>query len=210
MLINSLPRLKEIALNAFSHTLNLAANLGFEENQIKSAKFLYEFSAGIHREWFSDYHFNIQNVDDYGKKSSGEWLFDMCITRQEEMKINKYSNTGNKLNVEILLALECEFHTGSPNISIDFGKLLCSNAKQCVYIQGISQKTDNGRIDFIKERKSVIEKILANFSQDFYILFVPSPEKKHNQQSFWFTGLPLIDYIEVYHFNPATKTLQDN
>ena len=137
--------------------------------------------------YFKDAKTNYQAVDSiFNKsKSSGEWLFDICVTTQAEIIDERKEGRKSKINTNILLACESEFETNINAFTTDFGKLICSNANQKLFIQGLNQKTKDGREDFIISRQEIVKTQLQHLiSDDFVLAFIPTPGKIGNQ-SYW-------------------------
>ena len=100
-----------------------------------------------------------QSISSIGEKqkTSGEWLFDICVTTQLKVSDNRKGCGTGMMNTNVLFACESEFETSLSAFVTDFGKLICSNANQYVFIQGLNQKTESGRNDFMESRKEIIK-----------------------------------------------------
>jgi len=121
------------------------------------------------------------------KKIGGEWLFDICVTSQLPIEDSRYIDGKAIIDTNILFACESEFGTGLKEFATDFGKLICSNANQYLYIQGLNQSTEAGRNEFINARKDLIRLQLRNLIKDDFVLaFIPTPGKR-GESSFWDT-----------------------
>ena len=93
-------------------------------------------------------HFQAIDSVDAENKVSGEWLFDICVTAQFQINDIRPGTLPTPINTNILFACESEFETSLSAFTTDFGKLICSNANQYLYIQGLKQTTETGRKDF--------------------------------------------------------------
>ncbi len=190
---------------SFSYTYKLQIS----ENYTKSAKLLYEFSKNIKDEFFIEgAKLKVQKVEDNGKKRPGEWLYDACIIEEKNIK----DETGYKremecnIPVKVLLAIESEFNTSLKSFADDFGKLICSNSEQILYIAGLNQKND--REKFIDRRINMINKYLLNYLNNLIIIFFPSPEKNKYPTSIWdeYTLDELYSWIRIYSYNKDKNT----
>lgn len=195
-------KIKDLIKTSFKEVYDLRENF---DNTKRSSRFVTVLSEKIHQYWFKDKKLNVQKIYSNGKKESGEWLYDMCITEQKEIKDIKYPGSKALINTKILFAMECEFSTSIKEFCQDFGKLLCSAADQLLFIQGLNQTTDEGRTDFIERRKRTIEKYFCNFGKDFYLAFVSSPEKIRNNNSYWDFLKSTEEWIKVFYFNKDGK-----
>lgn len=156
-----------------------------ESNPFRSSYFVSLVGKKI-EESFRSAKSNFQSIEsiENTNKKGGEWLYDICFTRQIEVKDEKYKGTA-KINTNILLACESEFETSLSAFTTDFGKLICSNANQITFIQGLNQSTKTGRIDFIESRKNIIKNQLHDMIRDDFVLaFIPTPGK-YGEMSFW-------------------------
>lgn len=147
-------------------------------------------------------HYQAVQSIEASEKKSGEWLFDICVTRYKTI-----SKTIKKdINTHLLFACESEFNTGLHAFATDFGKLICSNAKQYLFIQGLNQKTATGRFNFIEARKKIIQEQLGDLIDvDFVLAFVPSPVKV-DQTSFWDTaGAELLSWLSIWVYKACAN-----
>lgn len=177
-------------------------------NPMRSAYFVSNVATNIHKTFFSKSKLNVQSLEDIdSNKQSGEWLFDFCIT--EQCPINDIRYGGNaEINTKVLFAGESEFHTSIEGFGKDFGKLICSDANQYCYIQGLNQKTEEGRRDFIQSRKEIITKQINHFIQDDFVLaFVPTPGKGA-ELSFWDEHEnDVLGWTEIYIYDKSANDL---
>ena len=130
------------------------------------------------------YMLNVQAVNDEGHKSNGEWLLDFCITQQQKLE---NGSKANYINDKIIWACESEAATGAKDFCDDFGKLLCVNAENYIYMNGLDQvigtqaNASQPRANYINNRIEYIKNIIQN-SQNMinciYIVFWLSPKVK--------------------------------
>jgi hypothetical protein len=196
--------LEEIIIASFKKAYQLKDTENFKnDNQRRSSKFVYEVSRHIYDKWFSkcDYTLHLQEVDDSGKKSSGEWLFDMCITSGRTITDDRWRIKSHApINTEIVFNMESEFSTGLKDLAQDLGKLLASKSNVSLYIQGLNQIVKKYREEFIDNRISILkEQLIDDIQNEFYIAFCPSPVKETNQ-SLWDTYdmAELLSWIKVF------------
>lgn len=174
-------------------------------NPLRSSYFVSLIGERIHKTFFTNSKLNIQKVSSVNSKSktSGEWIYDICITSQQEITDSRYKGT-SFVNTNILFACESEFETSIAAFATDFGKLLCSNANQILYIQGLSQSTEQGRLDFIESRKKIVTTQLNNLIKDDFVLaFIPTPGKIRDG-SFWDTHHnTVIAWAEIWIYDKS-------
>jgi hypothetical protein len=191
-----------LLIESFKYTHELKDKIA--ENDCLSSKFIFEFMNRIYKKYFNDDTvLNIQNVDDNGKRSPGEWLYDACIVRRKTIYDEPYK-TNTEINIEILLAFESEFSTCLKDFAKDFGKLLCSKSDNKIYICGLNQITKNGRSSYIERKIRTINKYLKNNIDNMILIFFPSTKgnlwRKHkfDELKFW---------IEIYYKESSDKEL---
>jgi hypothetical protein len=127
------------------------------------------------------------SVNSNNKKEKGEWLFDICVTSTLDIVDNRHKDGISSINTNLLFACESELDTSLSAFTTDFGKLICSNSNQYLYVQGLNQSTEKGRKDFIESRKEMIQTQLFNLIRnDFVLAFIPTPGKV-GSGSFWDT-----------------------
>jgi len=130
-------------------------------------------------------HYQYVGNIEQSRKTSGEWLFDICVTSQIDIVDTRHKDGRSQISSNILFACESEFETSLAAFTTDFGKLICSNANQFLFIQGLNQSTGVGRNDFIESRKEIITSKLRHLIRDDFVLaFIPTPGKI-GDQSFW-------------------------
>ncbi len=173
-----------------------------ESNPYRSAYFVGRIGDQL-KEHFKPAKTNYQSIESINnpKKLAGEWLFDICVTAQIEIEDRRKGCGSSKINTNILFACESEFETSITAFATDFGKLICSNANQFLFIQGLNQKTPEGRKDFIAARKNIIQTQLKHLIEDDFVLaFVPTPGKI-GKQSFWDEYESEVKgWIEIYNY----------
>ena len=138
------------------------------------------------------------------KKMPGEWLFDICVTSQLEIIDERHKDGRSWINTNILFACESEFDTSLSSFATDFGKLICSNANQYLFIQGLNQSTEQGRKDFINSRKSIIRTYLEHLIRDDFVLaFIPTPGIIKGQ-SYWDTNeKEVLSWASIWVYNAS-------
>jgi hypothetical protein len=199
-MIDDRNKLYDILKKSLSYTYELRIS----ENYSKSAKFLYEFSKNIKDEFFVEgTELKVQKVEDNGKKSPGEWLYDACIIEEKIIKdeTGYKKETWCKIPVKVFLSIESEFNTSLKSFADDFGKLVCSNSEQILYIAGLNQKDE--RKKFIDRRINMINKYLLNYLNNLILIFFPSPEKNKYLTSIWdeYSLDELCSWIQIYSYN---------
>ena len=175
------------------------------DNTLRSSYFLSELARSIHSDFFIESKLNVPIVEDESiHKKSGEWLYDFCITSQIEIVDINYQSKA-LVNTEVLFAAESEFSTSISDFAIDFSKLLCSKATQYCYVQGLNQKTEEGRKKFINGRQDIIRNQLNELIiDDFVLAFVPTPGKVDGN-SFWeLEGVK--DWIRIFIYNKSANS----
>lgn len=154
---------------------------------------------------------NYQSIDpnNPNKKLAGEWLFDISVTAQLEIEDIRKGCSNSKINTNILFACESEFETSLHAFTTDFGKLICSNANQFLFIQGLNQKTNAGRRDFIESRMNIIRSQLVHLiSDDFVLAFIPTPGKI-GDSSFWDKYEKEVkSWVEIYIYDVSMNSFQ--
>jgi len=212
-----LNEIETITKNAFRKSWSVRTQGNFlienheHANFFRSAKFVSEIADGFWDKKFSEMYnenqkkkmLHVQDVNDLGIKKEGEWLFDICVT--EAIEIEEWNNSKKAsahIDTSILWAIESESATSIKEFCADFGKLICSGAKNCLYLHGLNQRSEDGRSKFIKRRLSTIKNQLSEYMKKetiYYIGFWPSP-KKVGGSSLWdqYSLEELIDWIEVY------------
>lgn len=175
------------------------------DNPLRSAYFV-SLIGGKLKDHFQDSKVNYQSVDSIWeeKKSGGEWLFDISVTSRKRIVDNRHRDGISEINTNILFACESEFETSLSAFTTDFGKLLCSNANQRLFIQGLNQSTAVGRESFINSRKQIITRQLNHLlGDDLVLAFVPTPGKC-KKQSFWDKYEDqVLDWISIWIYGAS-------
>lgn len=115
------------------------------------------------------------------KRIPGEWLLDIVIAKQTELRDEKKKRSKAKMISEILWAVESESDTGLDQFAKDFGKLLCVNSKNYLYLNGMNQSSagmkdyKERRLETIKNTDFISER-LKEINGRFFIGFWPVPE----------------------------------
>lgn len=182
-----------------------------DDNSFRSSYFLHLIGIELEKNHFKGAKFNYQRVPSIEKKerTSGEWLFDLCITTEKEIIDNRYKDGKAMINTNTLFACESEFSTGLKDFTTDFGKLLCSNANQYLFVQGLNQSTQQGRIDFIDTRKKIITSQLEHLIlDDFVLAFIPTPYKMGNS-SFWDQHEDAIHWASIWIYSASQNKFEE-
>ncbi|MFK7950263.1 MAG: hypothetical protein AB8G11_21925 [Saprospiraceae bacterium] len=193
-----------IVLSSFEKALKDDNDKLKNNNSLRSSYFVSLIGDELKKDFKGkDLKVNYQKVNKLTKeKESGEWLFDICVTTQ--LKLNHRESS--KINTSILLACESEFSTDLSDFTKDFGKLICSNAKQLLFIQGLNQESSKGRENFIQKRQNLIISELSDYiKNDFVLAFIPTPGKVGNLRSFWNLGESILSYTSIWIYNAAIK-----
>lgn len=204
--------IQEKVTNAFKKSYLLKDTGAFSgNNPLRSAKFLFELSDGILKTFHPNCKLHVINVSDTGKKSSGEWLYDMTISKQANIVDKRWGGKSRSdLNTKILFNLECEFGTSLKEFTEDVGKLITSKSPTSLFIQGLNQITIEGREDFIKNRLEIIKEQMGKYIENHFLIgFCPSPVKK-STASVWdlFSFSDLVNWIQVFGWDNTTQSLQ--
>ena len=148
-----------------------------DDPKTASARFVHEVAKRIHETHFVGYSLHTIGVEDSGKRTSGEWLVDACITK--DVCLSNPHHSGTTLFTDsIVFAMESESHTGTPDFNTDFAKLLHLNATVKLYLNGINQ-SEEFMEKYMKLRRKYVEAILRTTPHDaqFFFGFWPSPAK---------------------------------
>ncbi len=177
-------------------------------NPARSSKFVFEVAKGLADEIKVPMErVDVQRVDDIGKKSSGEWLLDVCIHEKAPVRDR---GAGKKkaiamLRSKLLWAIESESHTGMKAFATDFAKLLHVRAENHLYLNGVAQVKPADIETYIRRRlETVVQDIIeAGISGigGFFLGFWPSPKKLGNpRRSQWdtFRDEELLRRVRVY------------
>jgi hypothetical protein len=171
-------QLKSILQGTFDKAVTITKQKAFRQlNSLKSSKFVSEFADSIYEEFFNhpSNNLNVIKVDNKGEKYAGEWLLDITITK------DVYG-----FKEEILVAVESESDTSKKAFDEDFAKLLHTKSQNYIYLNGLDQKTELGRDDYINDRISYAQRHLKNKDiKNFYLGFWASPRKIGDVKSIW-------------------------
>ncbi|MCY6369483.1 hypothetical protein [Clostridium ganghwense] len=160
-------------------------------NTYRSAKFVSALGERLKDFYVKNdlyYHLNVQKVDDEsGRKTSGEWLLDVSLTKQKCIEDPAKKQSKAKINTEIIWAVESEYHTGLDKFAEDFGKLMCIKSQNYLYLNGVNQEEKNLQT-YILRRLETVSDLLRDredfYGKNFYYGFWVSPEIK-NGKSIW-------------------------
>lgn len=209
-------KLADIVLSSFEEAYKTRNDNKLKDNNPLRSSYFVSLIGNELEKHYQNAKVHYQKVDKITKeKKSGEWLFDICVTTQKKLNERESST----INTSILFACESEFSTLTSDFAKDFGKLICSNAKQILYINGLSQDTPEKRKAFIEKRKKLIkEELSAYIRNDFVLAFIPTP-KKIKTKSFWDApdNQNVLSYVNIWIYNAVKKefiehlsTLYDN
>ncbi len=158
------------------------------DNKLKSSIFVYMLSEEFRNLYGRKYKINVVGYDEKSRKRTpGEWMLDIAITdvtiiEDSDKKISKGS-----ISYKMIWAIESELNSGIKAFADDFGKLLCVKSENYLFLNGLNQKTEKGRLKYIKRRTATIlemKKDLNIVLNNYYLAFFPSPAK-NNGESLW-------------------------
>lgn len=196
----------KIVLNSFEETFNLKDEGTLADNNPHRSAYFVNLIGKKLQEHFKGAKAHFQRLDlvDAKNKVGGEWLFDVCVTSQISIKDERPGGSTSAINTNLLFACESEFGTSLSDFTTDFGKLICSNANQYLYIQGLNQFTEKGREDFINSRKEIIQTQLFHLIKDDFVLaFIPTPGKI-GKGSFWDTyEEEVLDWASIWIYSAS-------
>ena len=171
-------KLKSVLDKSFNNAILLSKTFPLaSDNQFKSSLFVSEFGKGIFQTFYDNDDFNLKTikVNNNGKKISGEWLLDICVT-----------NENNGFIENISLAAESESNVSLKAFQDDFAKVFHIKADNYIYLNGLNQLTTKGLKNYIIKRVAYTEKLLNNSTiEKFYLGFWTSPQKKGGYNSLW-------------------------
>jgi hypothetical protein len=183
-------------------------------NKKRSSKFITEVGTRLQKYYEQlglHYHLNYQKyINKDSRKKPGEWLYDVSITEQESIYDLEKTNAEIKINTKLIWAIESESNVGLDCFAKDFGKLLCANSQNYLYLNGLNQSNKEYQSYYVLRRLSIVSKLLEknNFfdTKVFYYCFWVSPEKKDGK-SLWekFELNELIDMIRVFKYTNDTE-----
>ncbi|MDH4099145.1 MAG: hypothetical protein OEV28_01050 [Nitrospirota bacterium] len=152
----------------------------------------------------------VQEVDENGKKTPGEWLLDVVIVTEEKV-CTKHKNRDSTIVDKILWAIESEFSTNLHEFCKDFSKLLHIKAERYLYICGLNQTTEKHRAEYIKAQTELAKSLVMKhkINEPFYIAFVPSPGKTAKNISNWDT-LILSELKPSLHVVNLSENAEEN
>ncbi|MDE0064889.1 MAG: hypothetical protein OXP09_00315 [Gammaproteobacteria bacterium] len=141
-----------------------------------SSRFVYQVSSAIYERLdrrSPGLCLRVIEVDEFGKRTSGEWLVDACITEE------KCDSKKLRFIDRIVFAMESESDTAQRAFNKDFAKLVHLKAKYKLYLNGLDHKTPNGMRNYTRRRCKYAEAVLNRIrpSGEFYLGFWPSPRK---------------------------------
>ncbi len=172
------------------------------DNKLKSSIFVYMLSKEFRNKMDKKYKINVVGFDEANRKRKpGEWLLDIAIT--EEIQIQDPEKMLSKVDMsyKMVWAIESELDSGIKAFADDFGKLLCVKSENYLFLNGLNQKTEKGRLKYIKRRTATIVDMKKDAKMDlknYYLAFFPSPAKIKGK-SLWDDNSEekLLEMIEV-------------
>jgi hypothetical protein len=178
-----------IIANSLSDAISQKDMPGFELNQTKSSLIVSIFASNLKSDWsVTDCSLKVVKVDPDGQKHSGEWLLDIVIAKEIQIK-EKGFTVYTVTNLE--WAIESESNSGLAAFASDFSKLAVIKSSNYLYLHGFNQATEKAALEFFKRRLDFANKILmagGGVPSQFFIAFYPSPEKpvfKSDAQTIW-------------------------
>ena len=159
-------------------------------NSRRSAKFVYEVAERLRElEGLRSDQIDVQRVDERGDKKPGEWLLDIAIAKRIEIcDPGRPNDRPVSMRASLQWAVESEFAVSLESFAEDFGKLLCVNAKNRMYLNGMNQDSEKTRSSYVNRRLETVRAALdgsATSGKNFWMGFWPSPEKKGLVDSLW-------------------------
>ena len=149
------------------------------DNKLKSSIFVYMLSEEFRNLFGGKYKINVVGYDEKRKKRTpGEWLLDIAITEVTEIQDSDKTISKGSISHKMIWAIESELNSGIKAFADDFGKLLCVKSDNYLFLNGLNQKTEEGRLKYIKRRTNTVVdmKKLMNLN-NYYLAFFPSPAK---------------------------------
>lgn len=167
----------------FDESVSWAKDWSVLDNQLKSAKFVHEIGNML---WIDkSLKLNVITAPEIPekdkktgnwkhKKGSGEWLLDVTITQN----IDGFKK-------KIVWAVESESHCSKGAFHEDFAKLFHINSDNHLYLNGLKQKTNEGKDKYIGKRLKEVEEIIKDCDRTFWFAFWASPCKYKQFTSIW-------------------------
>ncbi len=150
----------------------------FRNNQVRSSLFVSRFASNLQRNNLAPgYDLRVVAVDEFGNKTSGEWLLDITLTRTTIIE-----EKGNRTHavIQIEWAIESEGNSALAEFARDFSKLAVVRARNYLYLHGFNHGTEYAAQEYFTRRVKLAIDILRDanaFPNSFYLAFWPSPER---------------------------------
>ena len=157
-------------------------------NQIKSSLFVSNLGKMLNEYCKGLFQTNYISVDSKGKKTSGEWMLDISVTKQVEVTEEFNGKVIKKLiNTNLIWAVESETSTSTIDFCMDFGKLLCVNSENYLYLNGLNHSTPKKSEEYVEKRIDTVTKLLQDMelTENLYYGFFPTPGKTAGNDSIW-------------------------
>ena len=169
--------IKEIVKGSFQGARQASIDNGYiESNQPNNAKkssvFVSMLGDAIMQK-NPELEVRYQKVDKTGKKSKGEWLFDVCAGRTSRHVEKSEQKT---VMTSLVWVIESELNSSLKKFDEDFSKLLIAKSENLLLVCGDMTKTDSGSQEFIKTRiKSTTEFLnsVALDRENLFLAFIP-------------------------------------
>lgn len=204
--------LRRVLLNAVRKSFNKFETIPSHSktiNKKRSAKFVTEIGEGIFKCYElqnPSYKLNFQKLnDENGTKEPGEWIYDIAITEQQSIFDPEKTTAEVKINSRLIWAIESEYNTGLDFFAQDFGKLLCANSENYLYLNGLNQDTKKNQDNYILRRLKIVSGLINSNAclkeKPFYYGFWVSPEKK-GDKSLWgkFSLAELLEMARIFRY----------
>lgn len=198
-----------MVVQAFSNAYKLRAEGEFEgpmhrrAHKLRSEKFVSEL-ADQFKLYYSNctspnLHCQCKKISNEGTGSGGEWMLDLAIVKRKSVVESKQQRNLIWVNVELIWAIESESDVGLEAFAIDFGKLLCVDASNYLYLNGLNQASERARMNYIDKRLKTACSLVVEKKRPFYLAFWPSPEERKGQtKSIWDLETDLESWVRVY------------
>lgn len=125
----------------------------------------------------------VQRVNVAGTgKIAGELLLDAVVWEYFEENDDRYQKNAARFLKVIHWAVESESDTSLTGMASDFNKLLAVYSRHYLYLNGVNQKSEDGRKEYQARRLATVRRIVElvapeRLPKDMYFAFWPSPEQ---------------------------------
>jgi hypothetical protein len=175
-------QIDRIVKSAFSSAWENRSRIN--DNRRRSAHFVFKLAEKISE--VTPGEALVQKVDDCGRKSPGEWLFDITIVSKRAVTIG-CRNRSSEIVDKIFWVVESEFSTNLNEFCKDFAKLIHVKSENYLYVAGLNQENEEARVKYIEAQAQLAKSLVKNhcIEDPFFIAFVPTPGKTENYESLW-------------------------